>query len=298
MGCWNKTCGLSGLHILAGTPVYVFILEQVPVYEQTYTTGMFTPLLLPFEAEYNDYGGIENCTGFVDMVVNGVRNRLVEMEQGENEFHDIPVHRDNFSVEKMIDAALEGRLFVKHYRGESHRVDFVLFRKDIVDDILDNHVIEQYVGKETGNYGHDNCYIQYKFEDIVSEIPEYLGPIVKHYHEQQNSVIKRPYMFDYDRKSKVERYVHDNSYRYSSLVSVNKEVNILVESGDIEQATKLLAVYLKGTFIDSFMNQVRKLWIPGGHEGSQNQEHSGYRMLISSMKKALDKEQREQEGVG
>ena len=28
MGSWNKTCGLSNLHIRAGDPVYVFVLEK------------------------------------------------------------------------------------------------------------------------------------------------------------------------------------------------------------------------------------------------------------------------------
>ena len=30
MGSWNKTCGISNLHIYAGTPVYVFVLQENP----------------------------------------------------------------------------------------------------------------------------------------------------------------------------------------------------------------------------------------------------------------------------
>lgn len=65
MGCWYKTCGLSNLHIPAGTPVYVFVLERRGngISDACYSTSMFAPLLLPFESEYNDYGGGENSKG-------------------------------------------------------------------------------------------------------------------------------------------------------------------------------------------------------------------------------------------
>jgi len=291
MGCWYKTCGLSGLHIFEGNPVYVFMLEQNPTYEQTYTTGMFAPLLLPFEAEYDEYGGVENCTGFVDMVVNGVRDQLIEMDQGDNEYHDIPVHRNGFNVEKMINAAQEGRLFTRYYMGGSRRTDFVCFRKDVVDDILDSHVIEQYVGEKYGNCGHRNCYIRYKFSDVVSDIPVYVNELVE-YNRTAPEMHGMPLLYGMHPASstKVAKYIHENGYRYSSLVRVTWEIGELIKTGDVETATELVRYYLIGSFIDNFMDQTRKLWVPGGHEGSQNQDTSGYRTLIDVIGRSMDRD--------
>ena len=41
------------------------------------------------------------------------------------------------------------------------------------------------------------------------------------------------------------------------------------------------------------MDSVRKVWMPGGHEGSQEQEHRGYRTLVNVITKMLDKEEKE-----
>ena len=38
------------------------------------------------------------------------------------------------------------------------------------------------------------------------------------------------------------------------------------------------------------MSDTRKQWIPQSGEGSQNQSTAGYRILIDSMKKILDKQ--------
>lgn len=60
MGCWNGTCGISGLSISYGTPTYV-----LPVTGQIDTASMTVePSYIPFgfliEGTYDDYGTIEN----------------------------------------------------------------------------------------------------------------------------------------------------------------------------------------------------------------------------------------------
>lgn len=44
MGCWNKTCGLSKLHVYAGDPVYVFVLEQNLNHDRCYATAFWSPV--------------------------------------------------------------------------------------------------------------------------------------------------------------------------------------------------------------------------------------------------------------
>lgn len=66
MGCWNGTCGVSQLPILAGCNVKAFLMLQSEFHSaisgsgSNYTTDFFRPWFFPVSAEYNDYGSIEN----------------------------------------------------------------------------------------------------------------------------------------------------------------------------------------------------------------------------------------------
>ena len=91
MGCWNKTCGLSNLHIFAGQPVYVVVLEQGGDNDRCYTTAFWKPVMLPFVSEYNDYGAGENSHSSIQYILNGLKENMVDVPLGENECHDIEV---------------------------------------------------------------------------------------------------------------------------------------------------------------------------------------------------------------
>jgi hypothetical protein len=54
MGCWNGTCGLSGLPIFHGTEMYVFPIVESYRDSFCYSTALYRPSVLPFRAEYND----------------------------------------------------------------------------------------------------------------------------------------------------------------------------------------------------------------------------------------------------
>jgi len=62
MGCWNQTCMLTQLPILAGDKVKVFLLRQIGDIGNgmVYPTDVCRPVTPPIDAEYNDYGSVEN----------------------------------------------------------------------------------------------------------------------------------------------------------------------------------------------------------------------------------------------
>lgn len=75
MGCWNGTCGLTQLPILAGSKILCVLISSSDVHFQTtaraghhdssgycYINGMWSPICLPFIAEYDDYGGAERIS--------------------------------------------------------------------------------------------------------------------------------------------------------------------------------------------------------------------------------------------
>jgi nuclear transport factor 2 (NTF2) superfamily protein len=317
MGSWNKTCGLSRLHITAGEPVYVFVLEKgKDSSDRCYSTALFSPLLLPFESVYDDYGGGEDSSGpGLELILNGLRKNLIEMEQGENEYHDIHVKSDGFDATKFFEAVHEGRLSVKGWRGEPNRVDFVMIRKDVAQHIFDTWEREHYVGNGKGTGGWGNDYVFYKFADVLADIPAFMdrlesklkddGDLVESAgDEKAAAAIRRMnlrfrlydglasmYAWEERDQNKVSWYMmHDTFYRYSSIVHIHEAIVDLVEQGKRQEAEELLTEHLKAVYIDSFYHATRNVWAPGCHEGSQSQDHDGYRVLVSAITKVLDAE--------
>jgi hypothetical protein len=307
MGCWNKTCGLSNLHITAGTPVYVFVLEKNKSYDHCYSTGLFTPLLLPFESTYDDYGGGEDSHGIaLGMIMAGITRNLVELEVGENQYHDIAVKKEGFTPEKFFEAVHEERLAIQGpFSSEPTQIYFTMFRKDIVDHILENRRIQDYVGGGNGTCGYDNNYVQYKFADIVADIrpliAEAMDKIAKAKEENDALANYMLYdgfegMFPYGHPNKVAKWLRGDSYRYSRIVDMKTVIRRGLEVGTetaLENLAKVLEEHLKAIFIDGFMHAARKTWIPGGHEGSQSSSAGALKLLNAGIQKAIDSERAE-----
>lgn len=304
MGCWNKTCGLSNLHITAGTPVYVFVLEKNKTYDHCYSTGLFSPVLLPFESTYDDYGGGEDSHGVgLDFIMAGIKRELVEMEVGENKYHDIEVKKEGFGPEKFFEAVHEQRLQIQgRFSAEPTEIYFTMFRKDIVDHILENREIEDYVGDGKGTCGWGNNYVRYKFKDIVADVRPLLETALKEISQASEPV--RAYMlFDgisgvihNNQVNRAAKWLRGDSHRYSRIVDMNRVISKGLEIGTLEAIVKLeqlLIEHLKARFIDGFMHSARKTWIPGGHEGSQGYSGGALRMLSAATLSVLDKEKAE-----
>lgn len=307
MGSWNKTCGLSNLHIRSGEKAYVFVLEPNKDNSHCYSTHLYSPLLLPFETTYNDYGGGEDSTGpGFPIIISAIKEHLHEIELGDNKYHDIAVKKDNFDESLFFEAVHEGRLFREGRYSDPVKLEYVMFRKDVVDHILENRVIEQYVGDNKGTiakWGDSKDYIQYKFADIVADILPLIHEMCDKFNNKDDTFGFRfgggiEYMFGYDHPNKAAKWLRGDGYRYSRIVDMKSAISDIFENGEptLDQVLALEALlteYLKGVFIDSFMEVTRKSWIPGGHEGSQSQELDEYRLLIGAMNKVIDAEQAE-----
>jgi hypothetical protein len=298
---------LSNLHITAGTPVYVFVLEKNKDYDACYSTGLFAPLLLPFESVYDDYGGGEDSSGpALDYIMSMIKKDLVEMEVGENQYHDIEVKKEGFGPEKFFEAVHEDRLSIQdRFRAEPTQLYFTMFRKDIVDDILENRRIQDYVGDGKGTCGYGNNYIKYKFANIVADIRpllnEAMEKIAKAKEENDtlaNYMLYHDFegMFPYGHPNKVAKWLRGDSYRYSRIVDMKRVIRRGLEIGTVESINKLeelLTEHVKALYIDGFMHAARKTWIPGGHEGSQSMSGGALRLLATATINALDKEKAE-----
>lgn len=303
MGSWYKTCGLSNLHITPGTPVYVFVLEQGKNDSNCYTTSLYSPLLLPFESEYNDYGGGENSHGVAfDLIMNGIKKHLHEMELGENQYHDIAVTKEGFNEQMFFDAVHENRLFREGNYADPVPLSFTMFRKDVVEHILEHRVIEDYVGNGQGTCGYNNNYVQYKFKDVIAEIRPLLNEamtILAKCDEDERAFKSSggfEYMFNYGHPNRAYKWLKGDSYRYSRVVDMKRVISKGLSIGTLEAINTLEAIlteHLKAIFIDGFMHSARKTWIPGGHEGSQSRSGSALRLLAGATLAVLDREKAE-----
>lgn len=299
MGSWNKTCGLSNLHIYCGEPVYVFVLEQAERYDPCNATSLFRPLLIPFECKYDDYGGGEDCNGVaLNLIIEGLRNHLVEVDVGSNKVRDIAITKETFDETEFFKAVHYERLHVNApYSTGKVPINFTMFRKDIVDRVLEQYEISRYVGTNKGTQGPNNSYITYRFKDVVAHV----RPLIDRWIQVRDS--DRPETFaqfitlksitpDNTQESLVAKWLTGDRFRYSQLVDLWKVINQLsnASSVDIQYIESLLIEYIRGAFLDNFMNAARKTWIPGGHEGSQSTSDQALIVLYDATIDVLKRE--------
>lgn len=294
MGCWNKTCGLSNLYIRHTEPVYTFILTQNGSEGRCYNTSFYTPVLVPFECEYDDYGGGENAHGIA-------LNPLMDIIQ-KIHIKDEEAGTEDFTVDVFFETVHDGLLY-KNFWGDERLVDFVMMRKDVVDYVLDNWVREEYVGMEYTPTG----YMTYTYADTLAAIPEFIDLVLEAKNQMSTDLHDVLYQMFVSKFSRSFSQLSETSTGLENLVvrglrhdidqvfNPNKHLIELIVGGKHEEATEFLTVYLKGAFINALLDSTRKQWMPGCHEGSQRNCHDGYRILMEASTKALDKMEMEDE---
>lgn len=306
MGCWNQTCGISNLHIRAGQDVMVFaMVKNNGLDSLCYTTPFYAPVMLPFYAKYNDYGGGEDCTGYgLNVVMDAIKSELVELPLGDNQYHDIAVKKEGFNDEVFFEAVHENRLFVKgNIQRQRHHVGFVMFHMGVVNHILENRKIERYVGANNGNTGWDNAYVEISFKDVLNDLTECIDFMFEQRGDDSNPFryfeplrsLRKLSDRETGKVNNAASILASDEYRFSSLVRISFLVDDLLKANDREGLTELLTDNLKALWLDGFMMDTRKFWSPQAGAGSQAQEPEGYLLLIDAMKRVLDSEKREYE---
>lgn len=317
MGCWNHSCLISNLHILAGQKVRVFLLAKNKIEGSfCYNNALYTPCLISFDAAYDDYGGGEDASGFgLPIAINELKSQLMELEQGENEYHDLAVKKSDFTVDKMFEADHESRLGIidlsHRYRGSVvtsderkvdalyatladlpeafRRVTHVMIHGDIFNDIMNKWFIEDYVGENRGTAGYNNSYNHIYFKDIIADIPDAIEKI-----KTAPNSWRIEMLFAYQDPNLAGRYLtsfYSSSGRSeSSIVNIPGYIEHYFNDKDWQGLSQFLEEAFIGLWISMFMGSTRKLWMPHCGHGSQSQEHNGYNILIQSMTDILHKE--------
>lgn len=291
MGCWNKTCGLTNLHISDGDEVLVFVLEKHESDNRCYTTSFYKPLLLPFFSKYNDYGGGEDSSGVaLPYILKGIQNLLE---------HDRDVE---FTEDQFFEMVHDLKLNIKHHPSyPPTAVEFVMFRKDAVTLILNNWKLKKYVGGE-------EPYVRYTVSDIYDDIPAFLDEVqikfdtitrlgelrqARYFDAMMSGSLTE--LFEYGHPNKVSWVIWSDNHRYSRIVRIQRLIIELMEAGNRADAELLLHDHLTAVMLDKFMDETRKSWLPGAHEGSQEIAGNEYLLLNDAILTIINNEKEDWE---
>lgn len=305
MGSWNATCGFSGLPISYGTEMYVFIIVESQSDSRCYTNALWKPCIIPFVADYDDYGGGENARGVaLERLMEGVKNRLIEFDVGENRFHDIPVKKDGFDVNSFFETSEKQRLKFKGvnipsfpdmgveggYTGD-REVSFTLVRKDVVDALksqwgkyaLYENMLDEFIDVCVKSFG-ENCkpYAD-KLIDNDTADEEIFGVIQE---------ILMPKFFDVDHPlSSLFKHVFNSGYADGGFEHIYHFKSELMTNmiNNRDDAIEMMKAVLVGYFINDYMNCIRKVWMPSMGAG-QSFCHKEYRLMSKVMNEIMDKE--------
>lgn len=286
MGSWNKTCGLTHMSILEGEEVIVYPLVQAANYhDRCYNTAFWKPFLLGAECVYADYGeGGEHKDQNIELFLDIIRGSIVEMPQGENPYHDLAVVKAEATTpEWFYEIIHKGRLCID---GDD-AVDFVMVKKSAVLHFAENFVFEEYVGEGKGNGGDGNCYNYFKFADVLQKIPEVIQRIEVTQSNSDNPVLKMMLahkglegLYDWREEGMIRGFLGTTDYRKANGWQITEAIaKASVE--DREKCAKLLYSLMVGHFVDTMIDLMRKQWMPGCHEGSQNIDMQAYEVLAT-----------------
>ena len=296
MGCWNATCGLSNLPILSGEAVYVFpiIDARVDTYRSfCYAEALFLPVRTPFLAEYDDYGGGENCSGiFLEPLIDAIRQSLIEQEQGENQYHDIAVKRDGFDIDTFFKTVHKHRLQIK-YHGRPAFMYFTMIRKDVIDRLWTDYPLELF-----HNFGTDKepnyKRVTTTYAKLYEELPQYMDDCLSDYDEnlqffkpifRKNTSLLKDVIFD-----------DGNITNHSSLNLIQlKDLLIKTYPVDKAAAVEMMRTFLVATMVNGMMSEIRRIWTPVMHQGSQNELHDMYMLMNNITSDIIAERKREYE---
>lgn len=278
MGCWNHTCAITNLPIFAGEDVEVILLQRsCNIDDASFCnpTEYHSPLPLTFSGKYDDYGSVEMCESSValDIIVNRLKEVLFEMEEGENQYHDIPAKRDEFDVDKLFELDHEQRLYMhtngkmQHDMREKYRIKHIVVRKEVYDGIINGMTFDRW-DRENSKM------VEYKFSDLEADYEQYTKDIDAIIDEDKDLINIFWMMEGKIGETKIGEML---AYRGSGGYQMRYPIDVVDTLVKLRQAKNddfdaVLDNAMRLRAVVSFMDIGRKSWhVPSG-VGSQDQE--------------------------
>lgn len=289
MGCWNGTCGITQLPILRKDKVRCFILtNQNSEYMRSrmgggicYSDDLWAPLAPGFEAEYDEYGGVDNVveTPITKALVEKLRKEWVPCK---NRFDEISTISSNDSLEDIVSLITGDESFIKPFGTKQMQLGIFMILENVYQDMLKFNPIV---------YSHQSGkYIKFS-ESIVEDFRVW-------YTQKQNAFVPgMPVdllallreldvgeLFSYRRNA-------FNLLLREPLVELAK-LQVPFEDERIQQMAQIIS---EMATLSCGMQKARKMWHPQAGAGSQADELDIYKIINTSVNNIIAA--REQEDI-
>ena len=296
MGCWNETCGFSGQSILAGEKVTAFLilLNEAP-YRDVYAQGTASPIAFPIEAEYDDYGSIENPTlGFATESALKLFNHW--SKEGKLILNDDFFDRDSDraedfdrkegfqNIETLFYAIERDYVSLKQYNYESrevtHGVYFMLVKQEVLDSMIETVLdCDDYDFRHTSTETY-NAEVQHMLDKCVIGKKKLLSDTFEYQYPWGGDSLDSPIE---DRRWNVcmtlGKFESVNTTAFRILFNITKELYTPENNDDIKQS--LMRFFLTHNAMSLF----RKFWTPQAHAS----QHDNFPETIEYMERLLTK---------
>lgn len=184
MGCWNETCFLSNLPIVDSDEVKVFILMESKEIKSKPCchTDNYVPICLPFDAKYNEYGGVKEVV--VSEHTEYLINNLAIINSDGTKY----IYK---SMEQFIEDIIRGTIKMRHAFDE-RTLTVAYAHKRIYNQIT---VYSKITVPQNANKNLQSCLIE-KYDDIKKYIVDLYklensrDTMDMYYHQQKRDFIK------------------------------------------------------------------------------------------------------------
>ena len=295
MGCWNGTCALTKLPIMAGEPVYTFVLVQEYPLDPSlcYHTDFWVPLPLFFEGVYDDYGSVENCVGAsIDLILKSLQKNLVEKEAGDNQYHDFAVTRAEMdNLEFFFSATKDNLLYVKNHVnfhgeiGEKSLIKPIMIRKEVLDAIINDYTYQTSSwDRDTNEVTYNTMNFKMLYDDAMEHMMAVRYKLLENKDDPTKNIMLR---FSFDDAFYVKGLVSGKTdpvgdifcslYRgykqeNRSFMDISGYIFESLESETFDLINHLTFQLCVSIWLNNFMSAGRNMWCPPSGAGSQDQE--------------------------
>jgi len=281
MGCWNGSCGLTGLPIFAGDEVVVFtLIQQRPQGDHCYPETYWQPLIYTFDAQYDDYGGADECKGpLLERILEVIRDNLVELDIGENKYHDIAVKKTDFDVSKYFEAAHESRLFVAHDwktndAFKTLSVFPLMVHKSVVKQLLEQYKVDDW---RKGRYGYGEI-VEDGYQ-YVTGLQQVLAKDIT-LNGRSDIPLRLKLTLISDNEDAYSRFTDlQHVFRLPDYIRYVDDMSKAVESGNIDLANAIVEQVAQMAIIKAYMQSSRRMWTPMSGAGSQDGSTKAHRLM-------------------
>lgn len=312
MGCWNGTCMISNLPIIAGDKVKLVLLKHSYSFRElkqsggyVYSNDIFSPSFLPISGSYNDYGTIEN-------IIEDWNYKLVENEL-KKILGDYIIVDGKKKTEYSLNDIIKGieRNNLRYFGVDPRDVQdknlalSVCSRDENISDDW-KELLEIDVEPKERKYNMSFVMIR---EDIWNHIIEnYNGEFWNHDDEERKNgkyyITAKEWCRYKFNNSFEERNIKDKRINYTNLFNNSEsgnrllkpfEYNDILMKSDNSLKESIYNHWSEFIIINSFISGTRKGWMIQPGAGSQNSDWDDHKLLAEKIIDICDKNLKEYE---